>query len=117
MSTEERREEYRQDRALEAEAEYQRDLWRWCTVTIARRWCSRTHGRGLYYGSCLCPQASRIVCCLLAAIDDVPDLGVLIRKANPDMMAFEESRMTPAQRYRFCCRAAARHRGEGGFSW
>ena len=44
---------------------------------------------------------SRIEQALLDAIEDVPDLEVLIRKAEPDMMAFAESRMTPEEKYRW----------------
>jgi len=71
------------------EDEYERDLWRFCAETVAERPYFKIW------------QVRLIKQRLLDAIDDVPDLGVLIRKAEPDMMAFAESRMTLAEAYRW----------------
>ena len=70
--------------------EYQRALWRWCAETVASRLCD--HSR------LPCPTRA-IRERLLAAIDNVPDLGVFIRKTEPDIPSFEESRMTREQLY------------------
>jgi len=101
---EDTREEYQRDAEGQAEEAYWRDLWRFCVDVVARRSCCQ-HGAGhehmdAYFGQMQCP-ASLIEDRLLDVINDVPDLGVLIRKVDPDMMAFAESRMTTAQRYRF----------------
>ena len=81
------------------EDEYERDLWRFCAETVARRWCYKQHGLG--HSTDDCGRALSILALLLLAREDVPDLGVLIRKAEPDMMAFAESRMTLAEAYRW----------------
>ena len=77
------------------EDEYERDLWRFCAETVADRLCFKRHQGPRILGHCALHQKVRRA--LLDAIDDVPDLGVLIRKAEPDMMAFAESRITRAQ--------------------
>ena len=79
--------------------EYQRDLYRFCVETVADRLCFKRHRGPRIVGHCALHQEVRR--CLLNVIDDVPDLGVLIRKAEPDMMAFAESRMTLAEVYRW----------------
>lgn len=103
MSTnEERREEHKHDAMLDAQDEEKRALWRYCAGTIGSRWWNR--GKRDLCAKINTPNVLRGVTIrnrLLAAIDDVPDLDVLIRKTQPDMMAFEESRMTPVERYRF----------------
>ena len=92
MSTySERYEEAKVERVQAAMGEEHRELWRWCAREQARQiGCLRGW-----------TQAAIVLERLLNAIDDVHDLDVLIRKAQPDMMAFRESRMTPAERYRF----------------
>ena len=87
----------KQEAAYEYTLEYQRALWRWCAEIVGRSWCHRHHG----HETATCPAGREIHASLLSSIDDVPDLDVLIRKVEPDMMAFRESLMTLAERYRF----------------
>ena len=92
----------RDEIAYEETLEYQRALWCWCAETVAMRWCRRHHG-GAFYSLELarCPTGGLIQRLLIFAIDDVPDLDVLIRKVEPDIPSFEEGRMSLAERYRW----------------
>ena len=87
----------RDELAYEETLAYQRSLWRYCAETVAARWCYRQHGPQTT--PCLTEQ--EILKSLLSSIDDVPALDVLIRKTEPDIPSFEESRMSLAERYRF----------------
>lgn len=79
-----------------AQDEYQRELWRFCVGIIVGRWWGKNAGRPGWIND----TADAIRVRLLDAINEVPDLDVLIRKTQPDMMAFKESQRTRAERYR-----------------
>ena len=106
----------RQEQAYEETLEYQRALWRWCAASAAAWVCKRRYRSwpDAYLHRHLnsivpqtyekassrhCPLEQEIIRLLENAIDDVRDLAVFIRKTDPDIAAFEESRMTREQLY------------------
>lgn len=95
------RAEARYDAQREVEEEFERGMYFEAADYQAEKVCSKLRKRLGWTHNVPCLLEGDIVAALAGAIDYVPDLSILIKKAGVDRDSYIESQMTPAERYGF----------------